>query len=89
MFLAVCNAVAVSALPVREPVTLAVIVLVTLIVSTYRYAHLLVVDPRDQVEPTIGIIVFAVEDAAVKLPFRSPLKLSYVAVVPTAALIYP
>ena len=70
--LAVSKAVAVSALPVRAPVTLAVIELVTLIVSTYTYAHLAVLDPKFQVELAAGRIVLAKVLLLVKLPPRSP-----------------
>ena len=87
--LAVCKAVAVSAFPVRLPVTLALIAFATLIVSTYRYAHLFVLDPKFQVEPVTGMNVFALEDDAVKLPLRSPLISVNVPVTAVTVLIYP
>ena len=80
--LAVSKAVAVSALPVRAPVTLAVIELVTLIVSTYTYAHLFVLDPKFQVELAAGIIDLASVVELVKLPPRLPVTCVIVAESP-------
>ena len=70
--LAVSKAVAVSALPVRAPVTLALILLVTLRVFAYTYAHLEVLDPKLQVALAAGRIDLANVVELVKLPPRSP-----------------